>query len=245
MQKFFKLAAIAAVAVCSLQARADLVIDTFSTAQSATDNSMLDGAISTSMALPAADSSLTPVVTRTLIAEKVGLAGPANEGSGVDIRVLSGSQRLAFSQDADQFGTGTASWEGATPLTSILDLTTLSPTSAFNFTYRADGALDVEITLTDTTGASITQGFSTIDTNGGFFADSIAVADFNLLGLGSTDIYKISIVFNVGADAGTADIDLTLTQIVNRTPEPASLALAGLGLLAFGATRRRARAKQL
>ena len=243
MSKFLKLAAIAAVAVCSLQARADLVIDKFITGQSATDvtsaaGDVSNGGVSSAIVLGAGDSDLlTAPVTRTLIADKFGQNGE-DGASGVKMTVNASTQRLAFSQDADQWGQGHAIWEGATPATSILNLLTVSPTSSFNFTYRADGALSVDITVTDTTGASTTSSFATVDTNGGFLNDFIGINEFDFSGFGSNHVARIEILFNVNSTAATADIDLTLSA--NVIPEPATLALTGLALLAVGARRRRA-----
>jgi hypothetical protein len=243
MSKFLKLAAIAAVAVCSLQARADLVIDNFTTAQSAIDltsgaGNVSNGAVVNSTVLPPGDSPiLTAPITRTLSADKFGQNSEDINGIGVRMTVNASTQRLAFSQDADQWGQGKVTWAGATPLTSILDLTTVSPTSSFNFIYRADGALAVDIKVTNTAGASTTTSFSTIDTNGGFLGDSIALSEFDFSGFGTTlDVARIEILFNVNSTAATADIDLTLSSAI---PEPATLALSGLALLAIGARRRR------
>jgi hypothetical protein len=243
MSKLLKMAAIAAVAVCSLQARADLVIDKFVTSQSVSDTTsgvgdVSNGGVSSSIVLGAGDSDLlTAPVTRTLIADKFGQNAEDVNGQGVKMSVNTSTNRLAFSQDADQWGQGHAIWQGGLPTTSILDLTSVAPTSSFNFTYRADGALKVNITVTDTTGAFTTTSFMTIDTNSGFINDTIFLSEFDFSGFGSTDVAKIEILFNVDSSAATADIDLTLSA--RQVPEPTTLALAGLALLAVGARRRR------
>lgn len=67
--------------------------------------------------------------------------------------------------------------------------------------------------------------------------------NFNILRVGTVDFTNIgALEFIVNSNGGTAAVDLALDSITKTVPEPGSMALLGLGLLAAGALRRRRQA---
>ncbi len=259
MSKFLKVAAIAATMFVAVQARADFLIDSFLTAQGVQDNTAVGatGLWAAESTLNATQTNLGTPLYRNIFVTKNGQAlTDGLPGGAVSASVNAGSQRFAFSQDADQFGqaklyytgnsTGFAqnaagALAGTIYNTSILNLATLDPATSFNFTYRADGILNMKVVLHGVSGGMSSDSFNTAATGGLFVNASLTLSDLLLnstFGLGE-NLGGIEIIFNVNSTAATADIDLTITQIRGQVPEPATIALVGLALAGFGAARRR------
>lgn len=243
MNKLSKMAVAAVMSMCAFAAQADFVLDTFSQQQFVEDNDTTDGGKwAPTITLTDPETDLTAPVYRDIFVQKNGQAS-TNPNQGVSGFVNAIDHQLSYNQDSLQWGFAKFWWAGesaksdATPWTTeIFDIST-NPTGAFNFAYTSDGALQIDITIYDVSGNSTTTTFNTIDTNGGWVNEYIGFNEFTFGGtFDPTSIGAVLVHMNVNNSSATATIDLTIGPAI---PEPATIALIGLGLLGAGIAKRR------
>lgn len=250
MNKFLKATAAAAALVFAAASHASLMIDDFSQGQAKLqDNVSSDGFLSNTSVF----SSSIIGGYRDLLVNKVGNSAndagvdPFNpQGDGVSIGVSSGA--LRFSQDTGQNGYAIVRWDGAhydgfstidaTGLGGLnfagqaigFSLTVLSLDAGFPFTLRAYSDASNYTTLTLVAG-----GLGTFVIPFSLFSSMGVVtgtgADFSNIG-------ALEAIINTGG--AVKDVDLQI-DLVSSVPEPATLALVGLTLVAAGGAMRRRR----
>lgn len=247
MKTFMKTALAAAMLSLGMAAQATAVIDDFSVGQALMKDTSSDAA---GMSSTVAGAGILGG-HRDLFVSKVGEAGDDAFGLGVEIGVVpSGVGRLAFNSDTGQNGYGIVRWDGAyfDPTFATIDATglggvnfsssgnafvlkVLSADAGFPFTINVytDAANYTSLTLPAAGAGIFVIPFGLILA---FGTDTGAGVNFSSIG-------ALEAVINTGGLVKDVDLSVDIVQI----PEPGSLALGGLALLALGAARRRRQAK--
>jgi len=268
MNKFFKLAAVAAATVLCVQAQAVLLIDDFATSpQTASD---LDGTNATGVAAGQVGDASILGGYRDIYVIKTAPAA-LSLGSGVTATAEAGL--FNFSETTGNVGYGVLRYDGvktygdagvgvtdirdANPTnwllgaytgTTIGDLTTIGP--GISFSYTSDFVFDITILVYTADGISVAKqttavtGFEADNVTPIFQSDSILFSELIDLATGlPIDLSMLNdtraIEVVFNGNLGQASIDLAFTPPTNVVPEPTSVALVGLALLGLAAAKKR------
>ncbi|MFO7706510.1 MAG: PEP-CTERM sorting domain-containing protein [Halopseudomonas sp.] len=265
MNATFKVAAIAAALSLSMGAKAEIIIDLFSTDQAQiTDNSADDTVFAWSSVSTAGDDILGG--ERDLIINQIAQDGTTDPDINARLGVSSG--RLAYSNDTGSKSIAEVQWDGddgsadldATGLNNV-DLTMGGTLNAFLVeTISSDADWNFEVwAYTDADNYTVISFAATeVKSGTGPVLSTISFDGFYACGLGPgvvdgvnsvtcvgtgvdlTNLGALRLVLNTGfgSQASAFDIDLRLGSITT-IPEPGVLALMGMGLLAAGFAGRR------
>lgn len=245
MKKIFKLVTLAAAIVCASAANATLVIDDFTTDGYSISDNTIGGVVQHSTPIASPTANIIGGYRDVFISKTVN----ASTGKVVSSDVDTTTGTFSFNQDNDTAGTASLRWDGinsaaAVNTTGLMGVQLADAASGFEFTVKDDASGSpyvVRISVWDMFSNLSTFTFPATNTFGSYVPFFISfvnpgwvgAADFNNVG-------ALQVDFNI---TGTAKIDVDIgLRNVQAVPEPETLALVGLALLAVGVTRRKARA---
>ncbi len=234
MRKYLlSLAGVGALAVAFASPSFAATVDTFDSTHSVTANS----------GTPSATSSAGPGIGTILGGEREitvdYLSGPGSATININ---QAGNSLFAYSSDADTIGRATVLWDGVgSGGFAATDLSDGGVNDAFGLKIVFDDLAAI-VTLAVCSGASCST--AVVNLPGGIFvATDILVPFLSFVGTADfTAATEISMVIDHGPAGNplpSLDVQIDLIITTTEVPEPATLALFGLGLAGLGFARRR------
>lgn len=252
-QMFKSLKVAAAVAALSLgagAAQAIPVIDDFTTTQASTSDTTVDGQGVWAEQVVQTGSAFILGKYRDLYVEKLGGTGSAAAQPAAEAYINGSDGFVEYASGNNVSGRIVIRWDGvATPGAGVGVLGTpdvdglgsvdLSQAMAFGLFASPDNSLNVIMRVWSGSSNAMSSYATTIAAAPELPSGDRAMAPYylsfaNFAGADFTDVGAIELELG-GLTSSARDFGLTLVEI----PEPGTLALSGLALLAMGAARRR------
>ena len=241
-------ATVVATTVWMAPAQAGFLVDEFlSGEQTSTDNdSIFDQPITTAQVTGGTD--ITGDVWRTVTADRVSGPGSATMTGGVNPAAGGGSGRLTISEDDEVQGSVHVRWDGEQVGDggfAAQDLTTAGSSidlavALINTDGTAAGA-EISLTLIDSSANSFTVTKS-VTTNTPGAAENLTYAFSDFTGVDATMVVAIEMLVDLSDPNSVDGTDIAI-DFVGAVPEPGTIGILGLGLLAVGAVSRRRRTR--